>query len=66
MVGGVLRPHLVELDHYNILEPLKGTPNLNHSLHISNWGYMKGNFKNYEAYQNFEGERAVRLPGKWG
>ena len=26
---------------------------------------MKGNFKTNESYQNFLGERAVRLPGKW-
>ena len=31
--GGVVRPHLVELDHYKILEPLKGAPDLNHFLH---------------------------------
>ena len=30
---GVVRPHLVELDHYEILEPLKGAPDLNHFLH---------------------------------
>ena len=30
---GVIRPHLVELDNYKILEPLKGAPNLNHFLH---------------------------------
>ena len=29
----VFRPHLVELDHYKILEPLKGVPDLNHFLH---------------------------------
>ena len=29
---GVVRPHLVELDHYKILEPLKGALNLNHFL----------------------------------
>ena len=30
---GAVRPHLVELDNYKILEPLKGAPNLNHFLH---------------------------------
>ena len=30
---GVVRPHLVELHHYEILEPLKGAPDLNHFLH---------------------------------
>ena len=30
---GVVRPHLVELDHYKILEPLKAAPNLDHFLH---------------------------------
>ena len=30
---GVVRPHLLELDHYEILEPLKGAPDLNHFLH---------------------------------
>ena len=29
----VVRPHLVELDHYKILEPLKGAPDLDHFLH---------------------------------
>ena len=28
-----VRPHLVKLDNYKILEPLKGAPNLNHFLH---------------------------------
>ena len=27
---------------------------------------MKENFKNNEAHQNFQGERAVRSPGKRG
>ena len=31
---GVVRSHLVELDHYKILEPLNGAPDLNHFLHI--------------------------------
>ena len=30
---GVVRLHLVELDHYKILEPLKGGPDLNPFLH---------------------------------
>ena len=30
---GVVRPHLVELDHHKILEPLKGVPDLNHFQH---------------------------------
>ena len=30
---GVVRPHLVELDHYKILEPLKGAPDLDYFLH---------------------------------
>ena len=30
---GVVRLHLLELDHYEILEPLKGAPDLNHFLH---------------------------------
>ena len=30
---GVVRPHLVELGHYNILEPLKGSLDLKHFLH---------------------------------
>ena len=30
---GVVRPHLVELDHHKILEPLKGAPDLNHFQH---------------------------------
>ena len=54
---GVVRPHLVELDHYKILEPLKGMLNLNHFLHkkkiFSNCGHIKENFKNNEAYQKF-------------
>ena len=29
----MVRPHLVELDHYKILEPLKGAPDLDHFLH---------------------------------
>ena len=29
----VVRPHLVELDHYKILERLKGAPDLNLFLH---------------------------------
>ena len=32
-VEGVVRPHLEELDHHKILEPLKGAPDLNHFLH---------------------------------
>ena len=31
--GGVVRPHLVELDRCEILEPLKWSPDLNHFLH---------------------------------
>ena len=53
----VIRLYLVEMDHYKVLEPLKGAPDLNHFLHkksiFSNCGYMKENFKNNEAYQNF-------------
>ena len=29
----VVRPHLVELEHYKILEPLKSAPDLKHFLH---------------------------------
>ena len=29
----MVRPHLVELDHYKTLEPLKAAPNLDHFLH---------------------------------
>ena len=54
---GMVRLHLVELHHYKILEPLKGALNLNHFLHkkkiFSNCDYMKENFKNNKAFQNF-------------
>ena len=30
---GMVRPHLVDLDHYKILEALKGAPDLDHFLH---------------------------------
>ena len=28
----MIRPHLVKLDHYKVLEPLKGAPDFNHFL----------------------------------
>ena len=52
----VVRPYLVESSYFKTLAPLKGyqfyiifyTKNT-----FSNRGYMKENFKNNEAYQNF-------------
>ena len=67
---GVIRPHLVEMDHHKNLEPLKGAPDLNHFLHkkniFSNFSYMKKSSKNNEVYQFSLVERAVRPPGKRG
>ena len=66
----MIRPHLVELDHYKVLEPLKGAPDFNHFLRKKVFLEIavtkKENFKNKKTYQKFFGERAVRPPGKRG
>ena len=53
----MVRPHLVKLDHYKILKPLKGTSSLNHFSHTRNVFnsscYTKKNLEKTETYNYF-------------